>query len=84
MPEHRLSLVRTDSAVVAFTDRSRSQGCRLRLAADYAERDGPIADGEDLKVSTNGRLTGGVAAGDQVIAHTISIRGGVLKFRLLI
>ena len=46
--------------------------------------DGPIADGEDLKVSTEGRLTGGVAAGDLVIAQTVSIKGGVLKFRLLI
>jgi hypothetical protein len=46
--------------------------------------DGAITAGQDLKVSANGRLTAGVAAGEEVIARAISVSGGTLKFRLLI
>lgn len=46
--------------------------------------DGPVAVGDDLKVSVNGKLTAGVVAGDEVIARAISVSGGTLKFRLLI
>lgn len=46
--------------------------------------DGAITAGQDLKVSANGRLTAGVATGDEVIARAISLSGGTLKFRLLI
>jgi hypothetical protein len=34
-PEHQLYLVRTDTAVIAFNDRSPKQGCRLVLVADF-------------------------------------------------
>jgi len=40
--------------------------------------------GDDLKVSTNGKLTAGVQAGEEVIARAISASGGTIKFRLLI
>jgi len=46
--------------------------------------DGTINAGDDLKVSTNGKLTAGVGASDLVVAKAISVSGGTLKFRLLI
>jgi len=46
--------------------------------------DGTIQAGDDLKVSTNGKLTAGVQQGEQVIARAIAIEGGLLKFRLLV
>ena len=46
--------------------------------------EGTVVAGDDLKVSANGRLTNGVAAGEHVVAHAISVQGGVLKFRLLV
>jgi len=46
--------------------------------------DGTIAAGDDLKVSTNGKLTAGIGASDLVVAKAISVSGGTLKFRLLI
>ena len=46
--------------------------------------EGTVAAGDDLKVSASGRLTNGVAAGEHVVAHAISVQSGVLKFRLLV
>ncbi len=46
--------------------------------------EGTVNDGDELKVSANGVLTAGVAAGDQVIAEALSVASGVLKFKLLI
>jgi len=46
--------------------------------------EGNINPNDDLKVSATGKLTAGVAAGDQVVARAISLSGGTLKFRLLI
>lgn len=46
--------------------------------------EGTVVAGDDLKVSANGRLTNGVAAGEHVVAHAISVQSGVLKFRLLV
>jgi len=46
--------------------------------------EGTVNAGDDLKVSTNGKLAAGVVAGDHVIAEAISVVGGVLKFKLLI
>ncbi|MDH7601922.1 MAG: hypothetical protein QHI38_07215 [Armatimonadota bacterium] len=46
--------------------------------------EGNINAGDDLKVSGNGKLTAGVAEGDEVVARAISVSGGTLKFRLLI
>ena len=46
--------------------------------------EGTVNAGDELKVSANGKLTAGVAAGDKVIAEAISVVGGVLKFKLLI
>ena len=46
--------------------------------------EGTVNAGDELKVSANGVLTAGVAAGDQVIAEAISVVGGVLKVKLLI
>ena len=47
--------------------------------------EGTINAGDDLKVSANGKLTGGVIAeGERVVARAISAGGGVLKFRLLV
>jgi hypothetical protein len=46
--------------------------------------EGTINANDDLKVSTNGKLTAGVQAGDVVVARAISVTSGALKFRLLI
>ena len=46
--------------------------------------EGTINAGDDLKVSANGKLTAGVAEGDEVVARAISVSSGTLKFRLLI
>ena len=46
--------------------------------------EGTIAAGDDLKVSANGRLTNGIAAGERLVAHAISVQSGVLKFRLFV
>ena len=46
--------------------------------------EGTVNAGDELKVSANGVLTAGVAAGDLVIAEAISVVSGVLKFKLLI
>ena len=46
--------------------------------------EGTINPGDDLKVSAAGKLTAGVAEGDEVIARAISVSGGTLKFRLKI
>ena len=47
--------------------------------------EGTINAGDDLKVSANGKLTGGVIAeGELVVARAISVAGGTLKFRLLV
>ncbi len=47
--------------------------------------EGTIQPGNDLKVSSGGKLTGGtIAAGEHIIARAISVSGGILKFRLLI
>jgi hypothetical protein len=46
--------------------------------------EGTVVAGDDLKVSASGRLTNGVAAGEHVVAHAISVQSGVLKFRLLV
>lgn len=46
--------------------------------------DGTIQAGDDLKVSTNGKLTSGVQNGDHIIARAIAVEGGLLKFRLLL
>ena len=46
--------------------------------------EGTVVAGDDLKVSAGGRLTNGVAAGEHVVAHAISVQSGVLKFRLLV
>lgn len=46
--------------------------------------EGAINAGNKLKVSTGGKLTAGVGAGDEVVAEAISISSGTLKFRLLI
>ena len=46
--------------------------------------EGTINADDDLKVSTNGKLTAGVAEGDEVVARAISLSSGTLKFRLLI
>ena len=46
--------------------------------------EGNISPNDDLKVSAAGKLTAGVAAGDQVVARAILLSGGTLKFRLLI
>ena len=46
--------------------------------------DGTIQAGDELKVSTNGKLTAGVQQGDQVIARAIAIESGLLKFRLVL
>lgn len=46
--------------------------------------EGTINPNDDLKVSTNGKLTAGVQAGDVVVARAISVTSGALKFRLLI
>jgi hypothetical protein len=46
--------------------------------------DGVIGHGDDLKVSTNGKLCAGVQQGELVIARALSCEGGVLKFRLLL
>lgn len=43
-----------------------------------------INPNDDLKVSTNGKLTAGVQTGDVVVARAISVTSGALKFRLLI
>ena len=45
--------------------------------------EGTITAGADLKVSSEGKLTSGVGAGDVVVAKAISISSGTLKFRLL-
>lgn len=46
--------------------------------------EGTINADDDLKVSENGKLTAGVAEGDEVVARAISVSSGTLKFRLLI
>lgn len=46
--------------------------------------EGTINANDDLKVSANGKLTSGVAEGDEVVARAISMSAGTLKFRLLI
>ena len=46
--------------------------------------EGTINADDDLKVSASGKLTAGVAAGDEVVAKAISVSSGTLKFRLLI
>jgi hypothetical protein len=46
--------------------------------------DGTIAAGDNLKVSTNGRLATSTANNDFIVAQAISNQGGVLKFRLLV
>ncbi len=46
--------------------------------------EGTINADDDLKVSANGKLTAGVAEGDEVVARAISLSSGTLKFRLLI
>ena len=46
--------------------------------------EGVINPGDDLKVSANGKLTSGVAAGEEVIARAISVSDGMIKFRLLV
>ncbi|AJY71337.1 MAG: hypothetical protein KUA37_08705 [Desulfomicrobium sp.] len=47
--------------------------------------EGTINPGDNLKVSTTGKLEGGNIANRQlVIAQAISVRSGVLKFRLLV
>ena len=46
--------------------------------------EGTINPGDDLKVSANGLLTSGVAAGEEVIARAISASGGTIKVKLLI
>ncbi len=47
--------------------------------------EGTINAGDDLKVSANGKLTGGVIAeGEHVIARAVSAGGGTIKFRLLV
>jgi hypothetical protein len=47
--------------------------------------EGTINAGDDLKVSQNGKLTGGVIVeGEYIVARAISVAGGVLKFRLLV
>jgi len=46
--------------------------------------DGTIQAGDELKVSTNGKLTAGVQQGEQVIARAIAIESGMLKFRLVL
>ena len=46
--------------------------------------EGTIIAGDNLKVSTGGKLTAGVVVDDQVVAQAISISSGTLKFRLLI
>jgi hypothetical protein len=47
--------------------------------------EGTINAGDDLKVSANGKLTGGVISeGELVIARAISVAGGTLKFRLFV
>lgn len=46
--------------------------------------EGTINANDDLKVSTNGKLTAGVMEGDEVVARAISVSSGTLKFRLLI
>ena len=46
---------------------------------------GSIQAGDLLKVNAGtSTLTGGVEAGDYVVAKAISVSGGVLKFRLLV
>ena len=42
--------------------------------------DKPISDGEDLKVSAEGRLTGGVAAGDQVTEEVSQRLAPIVRF----
>ena len=46
--------------------------------------EGTINADDDLKVSANGKLTAGVAEGDEIVARAISVSSGTLKFRLLI
>jgi len=46
--------------------------------------EGNITAGDDLKVSTGGKLASGVGVDDQVVARAISLSSGTLKFRLLI
>lgn len=46
--------------------------------------EGAVNAGDELKVSANGKLTAGAAAGDEVIARAVSASGGTVKFRLLI
>lgn len=46
--------------------------------------EGNISAGDDLKVSGSGKLVAGAGPDDQVVAKTISVSGGTLKFRLLI
>ncbi len=46
--------------------------------------DGTIQAGDDLKVSTNGKLSSGVQEGEHVIARAIAVEGGLLKFRLVL
>ena len=44
--------------------------------------DGTIQAGDDLKVSTNGKLTASVQQDELVIARAIAVEGGLLKYRL--
>ncbi len=46
--------------------------------------EGTIHAGDQLKASTNGRLTAGIGEGDLTVAQAISVSGGTLKFRLLV
>lgn len=47
--------------------------------------EGTINADDDLKVSANGKLTGGtIGEGELVVARAISVAGGTLKFRLLV
>jgi len=46
--------------------------------------DGTIQAGDDLKVSTNGKLSAGVQQGEHVIARAIAVESGLLKFRLVL
>ncbi|CAM2066726.1 hypothetical protein SCOR_15205 [Sulfidibacter corallicola] len=52
------------------------------LTTDVYE--GSPAAGDELKVSSQGYLTPGPQAGEQVIGQVISADGGILKFKLLV
>ena len=86
-----LFAVNTDPTVRSFgilaTDYKAGEMPAIFCLGGILETDvfeGTVSPGDELKVSAAGKLTAGVAEGDETIARAISVSGGTLKFRLLI